>query len=226
MRHEASVKEVITVSPDVKLVRLTWEGAEEFPFRPGQWVGLWCDEFKQHGSSRPLRRAFSIASSPGDPYLEFCIARGKALSAHLQDLAPGAKVWVDGPFGMFWLRPAKKYLFVAGGTGIAPVMPMIKQALEDGAEVTLLYSFKTATDFLYKAELQNMRKLTLVPSITREAPKDWPHRRGRITTFLDEFYDPDAQVYICGPPGMVEATEEKLVELGQPKELIFVDKWE
>lgn len=228
MRFETTVKEVVQEAPGVRLLRLAWPGVSEFNFKPGQWVGVWCEDFLSTENNKPLRRAFSIASSPGVDYLELCIVRGKALSAHLQDLKPGDKVWVDGPYGMFWLRPAKKYLFVAGGTGIAPFMPMVKQALDEGAEVMLVYSMKTPSDFIYRAELEGSKdgKFTLVPTITRGDFPEWEGERGRIPTFLGKYFKKGYDAYICGPPGMVESVEEKLVKLGQPKEKIFVDKWE
>lgn len=229
MRFEAKVKEVVTETPKVGLVRLAWPGVEKFSFRPGQWVGVYCDDFRDE-NNRPVRRAFSIASVPGEPFLELCVARGPALSAHLQDLEPGATVHVDGPYGLFWLRPAQKYVFVAGGTGIAPFRPMLHEALKAGAEVLLVYSIKTPSDFIYRDELeglaQNHKKFKLVVTLTVDEFPNWKGERGRVQTFLDKYFTKGCLAYVCGPPGMVEGVENKLVELGQPKEEIYVDKWE
>ena len=228
MKFDATVKEVLQETPKVKLVRLTWSGVSSFPFRSGQWVGVHCDEFVAP-NNKPLRRAFSIASMPGDNYIELCVARGQGLSGHLQDLSLGSKLHVDGPYGLFWLRPAEKYLFVAGGTGIAPFRPMIQQALEEGKEVLLLYSMKTPSDFIYRNELEGLKnnpKFKMIVTITVDQFPKWEGERGRIPTFLDKYFKQGYGVYICGPPGMVENVEKKLVKLGQPKETIFVDKWE
>lgn len=228
MRVEAAVKEVVPVTPKVRLVRLVWPGVEKFAFRPGQWVGVWCDDFLGV-NNKPVRRAFSIASSPGDEYLELCVARGELFSKHVQDLPPGAKVYVDGPFGMFWLRPAKEYLFVAGGTGIAPFRPMVHEALGMGAGVTLLYSMKSPSDFLYRTELEGLREkgLQLVPTVTSglDFPA-WTGRRGRVQALLGDVWKKGVDVYVCGPPAMVEGVVEELHRRGQPKEHVFVDKWE
>jgi ferredoxin-NADP reductase len=227
MRYEAKVKEVLQETPDVKLVRLVWDGISKFGFKPGQWIGAYCDDFLAE-NNKPLRRAFSIASMPGDPYLELCITRGKHLSAHLQDLPPESKVHIDGPFGMFWLRPAEKYLFLAAGTGIAPFIPMIDQALREEKEVLLLYSFKTPSDFIYQKQLEGIdnKNFKMITSVTRGDFPAWEGETGRIQTFLEKYYKEGYLAYICGPEGMVEATENKLVELGQPKDHIFIDKWE
>jgi len=223
MKVDAIVKEVLQETPKVKLVRL--QLPEKLGFRPGQWVGVWCDDFIGE-NNKPLRRAFSIASLTDEPYLELCVARGHALSAHLQDLKPGSKVHLDGPYGMFWLRPAQKYLFIAGGTGIAPFRPMIHQALSEGKEVVLIYSIKTPSDFIYRKELESLKGLKLISTITVESYPQWAGERGRVQNFLQKYFKKGYQVYICGPPGMVELVEKKLTELGQPKEQIFLDKWE
>ncbi len=228
MKVEASVKEVLQETPKVRLVRLTWSAVADFAFKPGQWVGIWCDDFLGE-NNKPLRRAFSIASSPGEDYVELCIARGKALSAHLQDLQLGAKVWLDGPYGMFWLRPAEKYIFIAGGTGIAPFRPMMKQALDEGKDVTLVYSMKTPSDFIYKAELKEFERhtnCTIVPTITVDEFPEWKGKHGRVQTFLKEINTAGAGIYICGPPAMVEELELHLLTAGHPKDQLFVDKWE
>ncbi|MEM3154947.1 MAG: FAD-dependent oxidoreductase [Candidatus Woesearchaeota archaeon] len=226
MKVDAIVKEVLQETPKVRLVRLTWPGVGKFAFRPGQWVGVYCDDFIGE-NNKPLRRAFSIASSPGENHVELCIARGHGLSAHLQDLKEGAKVHIDGPYGMFWLRPADKYLFIAGGTGIAPFRPMIRQALSEGKEVLLIYSMKTPSDFIYRKELEGLQgKFKMIPTITVEGFPLWEGERGRVQTFLQKYFKNGYQAYLCGPPMMVEQVERKLIALGQPKEHIFLDKWE
>jgi NAD(P)H-flavin reductase len=199
---------------------------EKIPFKPGQWVGVWCDDFIGE-NNKPLRRAFSIASKPEEDYLELCIARGQALSAHLQDLNPGSTVHIDGPFGMFWLRPSQKYMFIAGGTGIAPFRPMIHQALSEGKEVLLVYSFKTPSDFIYRKELESLKsKFKMIPTITVDQFPQWTGERGRVQNILQKYFKKGYDAYLCGPPAMVESVEAKLIALGQLKEKIFVDKWE
>ena len=227
MKFEATVKEVLQETPRVRLVHLTWPDVSKFAFKPGQWVGVYCDDFLGV-NNKPLRRAFSIASKPGQDHIELCVTRGHGLSAHLQDLKPGAKVQVDGPYGMFWLRPAQKYLFIAGGTGIAPFRPMIHQALSEGKEVLLIYSIKTPSDFIYRKEFEGIKnsKFKIIVTITVGEFPQWEGENGRVQSFLQKYFKKDYEAYLCGPPAMVENVEKKLVSLGQPKEKIFVDKWE
>jgi len=228
MKVLARVKEVVQVTPKVRLVRLVWDGVDKFAFRAGQWVGVSCADFLGE-NNKPLRRAFSIASIPGDPYLELCIARGQQLSKHLQDLSPGAEVTVDGPFGMFWLKPADKYLFIAGGTGIAPFRPMMHEAIVAGKDVTVIYSMKSPSDFIYRAELEGLAQkgLTLVPTVTAGLEfLTWHGKRGRAQSFLKDIWNKEQAVYICGPAAMVEHLQSDLGKLGHPADKVFVDKWE
>lgn len=230
MRVETRVKEVLQETPKVRLVRLTWDDAFEFPFKPGQWVGVWCEDFLDE-KNRPVRRAFSIASKRGAPHVELCVARGQFFSKHLQDLSPGSKVMIDGPFGMFWVKPDHDdLLFIAGGTGIAPFRPMIHQALKDKKKVTLVFSMKTPSDFIYKDELEGLQdddNFNLVTTITGDNDfPAWEGKRGRVTTFLKDVARDDQAAYICGPNAFIEAVEGELVKLGLPKERIILDKWE
>ncbi len=224
MKVDATVKEVLQETPRVRLVHLSLP--EKMLFRPGQWVGVYCDDFIGE-NNKPVRRAFSIASSPGEKHIELCVARGQGFSVHLQELQPGAVVHIDGPYGMFWLRPAQKYLFIAGGTGIAPFRPMIHQALQEGKEVLLIYSMKTPSDFIYRREFEGLQgKFKLVPTITVGDFPQWKGECGRVQTFLHKYFKKGFEAYLCGPPSMVESVEKKLIELGQLKEKIFMDKWE
>ncbi|PIN76146.1 hypothetical protein COV18_00845 [Candidatus Woesearchaeota archaeon CG10_big_fil_rev_8_21_14_0_10_37_12] len=226
-KHQVKIVESIQETPNVKRVRLS--KPDNFNFLPGQWIGVCCADFHENGTSRPLRRAFSIASFTDEPFIELCVARGKALSAHLQDLSVGSEVIIDGPFGLFWLKPAEKYLFIAGGTGIAPFMPMIKQALDEKKKITLIYSVKTEADVIYADKLdefENDGNFKLVLTFTYDSCSDLAHEHKRVPVFLNKYYEQEQQAYVCGPDAFVDDVKEKLIDLGQEEKKIFVDKWD
>lgn len=225
MKFKAKVVEVIQETPRVKLVRFGLE--QPLSFRAGQWVGVWSEDYLGE-NSRPLRRAFSIASLPTEKHLELCVARGERFSAFLQDSKVGQEFWIDGPYGMFWLKPAKKYLFIAGGTGIAPFRSMIHQALAEGKEVLLIYSIRTPSDFVYRKELESIKNkhFKMVVTITMDAFPNWTGEKGRIQNVLKNHFKEGYAAYVCGPVGMVEAVETELINLHQHKDSLFIDKWE
>jgi len=107
---------------------------------------------------------------------------------------------------------------------------MIDGALREGKKVTLVFSMKTPSDFIYRRELEGLQEsdnFDLITTITSDNDfPAWDGRRGRVTTFLKEVAKKDQAAYICGPNAFIEAIEGELVKLGLPKGRIVLDKWE
>jgi xylene monooxygenase electron transfer component len=150
-------------------------------------------------------------------------------------LRSGSRIAVEGPVGTF-VFPAdpveRQFLFVAGGTGIAPLRSMIGHALQAGVKgrLHLLYSARTPADFAYLPEMRRYAadgQLELAVYATREVPKRWRERRGRITrdqlTPLVE--DPETLCFVCGPAAMVADVPRMLVEIGIDPKRIRVEEW-
>ena len=153
-------REVIKTTPRTRIIRLDL-GASAFPFKAGQavMVGL-------HTSS--LRKPYSIASSPKQTAqsgaLELLVQLDETglPDPHLERLTPGTLVDVEGPFGTFGLtadRGDHDILFVAGGTGIAPLRSMLWDTIEHGApnRLALIYSARSADELAYENEHQDPR---------------------------------------------------------------------
>jgi ferredoxin-NADP reductase len=191
-------------------------------------------------SEQPDRVPYSIASAPSESvehgYLEFLLKlEPEGWGAHLAGLRRGVKVAVEGPFGSFVLpsRPAEsQFLFVAGGTGIAPLRSMIVQALETGlpGRLHLLYSARTPADFAYLSELRRLQRrgrLELALNATRQTSSRWRSERGRITeeqlSRLVE--DPATLCFVCGPAAMVDEVPRMLTRLGVAARRIRVEEW-
>ncbi len=142
---------------------------------------------------------------------------------------------IQGPFGsfIFPVRPPERhFLFIAGGTGIAPIRAMIRQALLRGQEgrMRLLYSAKTADDFAYLPELGEMAAkdgLDLRLHVTREAPETWQGERGRIKAAqLAPLIDDTATLcFVCGPEAMVAEVPRALMELGIDRARVRLEEW-
>ena len=139
------------------------------------------------------RVPYSIASSPEESarfgYLEFLLKLdANRWGAHLRTLRSGSRLAVEGPFGTFVFPPdpvERQFLFVAGGTGIAPLRSMIGHALQARVKgrLHLLYSARTPADFAYLAEMRRYAasgQLELAVNATREVPKRWRERRGML----------------------------------------------
>jgi NAD(P)H-flavin reductase len=205
-----------------------------FAFDAGQavYVGL-------HGQSQ--RKPYSIACSPEQARdtgaLEFLVQVGAdgSAGAHLGAPAPGVQVDVEGPVGSFRFpdNPTEtRFLFVAGGTGIAPLRAMLQHALAafPRREVALVYSARSADEFAYGEEMRalaRVRRIKLLETVTRGGAAEWAGTRGRITRaqIASLVTDGPTLCLVCGPPALVRDVTAWLIALGVPKERILAEDW-
>ena len=153
----------------------------------------------------------------------------------LKSLRRGHHIVVQGPLGSFVFprTPAERHiLFVAGGTGIAPLRSMISHALARArpALLHLLYSARTSADFAYLAELRRHAReghLDMVLTATREVAGSWSGDRGRITSerLARLIHTPDTLCFVCGPAAMVDDVPRMLGTLGIERGRIRVEEW-
>lgn len=221
------VRDIVRETPWSTVVRLDL-GASTFKFTAGQAARI------THRSN--VAGVYSIASSPDQARrtgtIEFLIGTGSARAAgpRLAGLAVGDAVLVTGPFGTFGLpRPLRqrRLLFIAGGTGIAPVRSMILAALagRNPPATTLLYSAQSPDGFAFVREFSRLSRggrLRLHLTATRTAGPTWRGRRGRIQRrWLRQLTgDGPTLCFVCGPPAFVEDVSEMLGSVGVPPALI------
>ena len=217
-----TVREVVHATPRTRIIRLD-AGPLPLAFTAGQavMVGL-------HGS--PLRKPYSIASAPwevartGVMQLLLQIDDSGALDPHLELAAPGTMLDVEGPFGTFGL-PADAgndpLLFVAGGTGIAPLRSMLMERLArpHKTAITIVHSARSPEAFAFRPELDALHEAGRVKAyftVTRDEGGPWPGRRGRIDQNLLRAVLPaaDPLCLICGPPQLVSDTKDLLEGIG------------
>ena len=186
------------------------------------------------------RVPYSIASAPVEAReqdaIEFLIKiEPSGRWGHNFDrLARGQDVALDGPMGSFVVGPGARerpLLFIAGGTGIAPVRAMIHDALRHRHRgVNLLYSARTRDGFAYASELRALARRSLIGMrlhVTREAPERWRGERGRITAahIAPLVQDRSTLVFVCGPAPMVADVPSMLRRTGVPGRNIKLEKW-
>ena len=227
-----TVREVSAATPTTRRVVLDL-GDVPFTYDAGQaaFIGL-------HGQRD--RRPYSIASAPSDTAadhgIEFLIRTlpGGGLGRHLDTVAPGARVDFEGPAGGFVLPdplPDVPLLFIAGGTGLAPLRAMAREARARGhaAPRHLLYSVRHEDDVAYAKELarwpEDHGSRALV-TVTRPRG-DWYGSRGRIDDLaLRHVIDTTMPIcFLCGPSGMVAALTTQLSHLGVPADHVRTEAW-
>ncbi len=206
---------------------------KKIDFLPGQAVMLALDDFKLKGNPElPKWTTYSIASSPDENYLEFCIRikDTPGFSNYLaQNLKEGDSMNVKGPFGRFLLNPnSSENVFIATGAGIAPFMSMIKYLVrsEDEKPITLFYGFRTHDQFLYRDTLEtfeNLDNFSFYPITSRE---EYKGNQGHVQKLLNSHnFTKEEDVYLCGSKDMMEDVEKLLESKGLDKNKIHIEKW-
>jgi ferredoxin-NADP reductase len=220
-----------SATPTSRVIRVALDGAP-FPYRAGQAAALAAGD-------RDEPTPYSIASAPAETArtgaLEFLVKvdGSNRFGALVDRLEPGAPVRVTGPTGNFTLPDlvgVAPLLFVAGGTGIAPMRSMIREALEarHAGPLSLVYSARTPAEFAYLTELRGLAdegRLTLTLTLTGDA-QDWGHARGRTgPAHLSNLVTGGTLAFICGPAAMVAELPTALVALGLPRDRVRIEDW-
>jgi len=231
----ATVKAVRTETPEVRTLTLTLPGWT--PHRPGQHYDVRLTA--EDGYS--TQRSYSIASEPErtgeiDITVER-IADGE-VSPYLDDtVVVGDRFEVRGPIGGYfvWDRlVGGPLLLVAGGSGIVPLMAMLRHRAAAGVKnpARLLYSARTYEQIIYGQELETLAKkdgLAISYTLTRSQPAGWKGYTRRIDdAMLKEMSAPlgrDALAYICGPTALVEVAADGLERVGLPTERIRTERF-
>ncbi len=178
-------------------------------FRAGQHINLSVEI-----DGRRRTRCYSPASAEGSPLMELTIGRhdGGLVSTYLCDHAMSGMVFgldsVGGDFVMPAIRP-RRILFVSGGSGITPVLSMLRTLRAEGftGEAAFIHYARTAEEACYRGELDALRGVRVLHGYTRDsAGSDLEGRFGHahLSAALAE---PDA-VFVCGPPALVAAVRE------------------
>jgi len=225
------IREVVPATPRARIVRLDL-GGERLQYTAGQAVLI-----AQHGY--PYRRPYSIAAAPEDSVrdnsLELLVGieTGGEPGPHLS-LHPDTRVDVEGPIGSFTF-PAdpveRRFVFIAGGTGIAPLRAMLRHALGIAHDdIGLFYSARAPDEFAYEAELRSLAgagKIQLWQTVTRAHEAAWTGARGRLDrdALSELVHDPATLCFVCGPPALVAEMPARLTEIGVPRTRIRVEEW-
>ncbi len=215
-RQEAELIAVEELAPEIRRFTLRPDGGADF--LPGQYAIL-------HLGDR-LRRAYSMCNLPDGETLQVISKRypGGVGSNALADLRPGDRLVLEAPFGTCTLKPRPgRKIFIAGGTGISPILSLVRQAARDevdfAAPVDIVYCARRAVDLAAGDELEEAAARVpgaiYIPCVEEETSMPG-HAIGRALDVLASLsYDPAAtEFYVAGPPVMVNAVKSHLKEAG------------
>lgn len=214
---------------------------------PGHLAGQHVDVRLTAADGYQTQRSYSIASPPEEKLIALTVEEledGEVSSYLCSELRQGDELELRGPIGGYfvWRVPdGGPLLLVAGGSGIVPLMAMLRHRAAALAERTarqavparLLYSSRSFDDVIYRDELERMASnddsLRIVHTITRDAPSDWTGARRRIDrAMLEEIGWPpsdEPRIFVCGPTPMVEAAASALVETGHAADRIRTERF-
>lgn len=202
---------------------------DEFGFQPGQYVTIGVPGTKE-------TRAFSMASAPGPGLLDFQIRLldDGLMSTYLRDRArPGDILTIEGPKGIFYLRDRPgPVLMVAGGTGLSPMVAMLKHLIaigDSGRAVKLCFGVTGQKDLYFLDELEKLgeRLPNLVMEVAIANPdSSWNGSTGFVTDLVRPGdITAGTNAYLCGPPPMINAARHRLGELGLSVDAIFAEEF-
>lgn len=199
-------------------------------FLPGQYVNLAIPGLAG------VTRSYSFSSLPGADIATFLIRNvpGGAMGEYLDNrAAAGDRITMHGPLGSFYLRaPRRPMLMLAGGTGLAPILSMLEVLAAEGADghaVHLIYGVHEQTDLV---ELERLEDLSArLPGFTylttcSSDDGDHPHK-GRVHEHIgvEQLNGGDVDIYLCGPPEMVESVKATVDECGVQVANLYYEKF-
>lgn len=228
--YRATVQHIDILSYNVRGFRLKLLEPAAMAFQPGQFLILNVPH-----QGKIVKRAYSIASPPHEPAIELCVqhVEGGIGSTYFWQLKEGDPVSISGPHGNFLLKEPLDYdpVFMATGTGVAPLRSMLKHLLRQNLnrEMWLLFGTRYEHGLLYESEFRSLANLRhnfrYLPTVSR--PKEWRGETGHIQhTFQKHITDcSNKEIYLCGWLEVVKAVCKDLEHFGVPKEKLHYEEW-
>ncbi|BCQ63263.1 toluate 1,2-dioxygenase electron transfer subunit [Pseudomonas sp. Boi14] len=225
---QASISAVRQLSDSTIALSIKGEALNQLAFLPGQYVNLGVPGSEQ-------TRAYSFSSLQRDGEVSFLIRNvpGGLMSSFLTGLAKaGDSMTLAGPLGSFYLRDIRRpLLLLAGGTGLAPFTAMLEKIAEQGSEHPLHLIYGVTNDFDL-VELERLEDFAArIPQFSFSAcvanPESQYPRKGYVTQHIEPAHlnQGDVDIYLCGPPPMVEAVSQFIREQGIAPANFYYEKF-
>jgi ferredoxin-NADP reductase len=212
----------------------------DVPDWPGHRAGQHVDVRLTAEDGYQAQRSYSIASPPEAGLLAITVERlaDGEVSPYLTDeLVPGDKLELRGPIGGYFVWSAEQggpLLLVAGGSGVVPLMSMLRHraSARSAVPARLLYSVRTIADLIYADELDGIQavdpEVDVFYTLTREQPPGWTLYARRVDAdMLSEVAFPGAEglAYVCGPTRFVEVVADGLLAVGYAPERVRTERF-
>ncbi|MGD9874010.1 MAG: NADH:ubiquinone reductase (Na(+)-transporting) subunit F [Kiritimatiellia bacterium] len=234
--YACTCTKIIDLTHDIKEFRLELKEPAEMSYIPGQYVQLFSPAYD---GKEEVYRAYSIASDPADKKHVDLVIRlvpgGICTTWCFEHLKEGGEVRINGPYGKFGLSGSEApMIFVAGGSGMAPMKCILHHMKNSGnkRKTTYFFGANQVRELFYldlmKEFEQSVGSFHFVPVISKPGDGEkWEGETGLVTEALRRNVKDAAgcEGYLCGSPGMIDAAIKVLVKLGMPEDKIFYDKF-
>lgn len=233
----AKVAKLRDLTYDIKEVTLQLSESDSIDFIAGQFIQFQVPVYEM--TDEPVYRAYSIASPPSlknSLQLEIRYVPNGICTTYVHKyLKEGDTVVINGPYGDFHLRDtARDIIFIAGGSGMAPIKSILHHMAEEGIARKARYFFgaRAKKDLFLVEEMRALESqlsdFRFIPALSAPEPGDeWQGETGLITDVVGRLTPTgeNLEAYLCGSPGMIDACVKVLTSKGVPEDLIFYDKF-
>lgn len=214
---------------------LTMEPASDnekpMDYRPGQFIFLRLVRPGRPSEEHP----FTISSSPsgGNGTITVTVKESGDFTNTIGQTRTGDSARIHGPFGRFSFQfhSPKCFVFIAGGVGITPILSMLRylRDIGDRRPATLIYSNRTEKDIIARRELEAMPDNVTVHHVLSSPSEEWQGYRGLLNgEIMKECAGrllPESDVYLCGPPPMMDVVLQELKALGVGRSRIHSERF-
>jgi propane monooxygenase reductase subunit len=230
----AEVEEIESLTPEIKRLVLKLVDPPEMAFRAGQYAEIYVPGSDEH-------RAYSMANTPySDERAEFIIRvfpDGKFSGLLEGDLKVGDSLKIKVPYGVFMLHEDSDsdVIFIGGGTGMAPLLSILRYMAQKGIErnATFYFGARRRKDLFYLDKIRELGEqlpgeFRLVPALSEPGPDDqWDGETGLITDVVARLEDDltNTEAYLAGPPPMIDAALPVLAGKGVKEDKTYYDKF-
>jgi propane monooxygenase reductase subunit len=217
---------------DIRGLHLQIIGPATLEFRAGQYVDILVpgtNEWRSYSMANPPSRNTVLE-------IEIKLMSGGLCSEYVaRHLTLGERLIIQGPYGNFYLRDStREALFIAGGSGMAPILALLRDMAEKQSQrtVTYFYGARAQHDLFHLEELhkleQQLPHFRFIPALSEPTTDEaWDGATGLITDVVKRFVasGADKEAYMCGPTAMIDAAIAMLTRLGVKETHLFYDKF-
>lgn len=225
-RHHLRVAKVTTENPSVVSIYLSGRHLDRIPAKSGQfflWRFMTRDGWWQ-------AHPFSLSAAPNDRWLRITVKDLGDFTHRIRRLPVGTRVFAEGPYGAFTAdrRTLRRVLLIAGGIGITPLRALVETLPGAPGDIALLYRVERNADLIFRDELTDLARSRGIELHALVGPEIGDDETDRLGVPAIAALVPDAaarDIYVCGPPGLVDVVHRRLRRLGVPRRQIHDERF-